>query len=87
MSTSVVREARPVIAVLAVLVVLLFVSVELAEVSSGAAVRLGVLVLAAAKVAVVVSEYVEVRGAARWLVVGWLVWGAGTFGGLAVLAS
>ncbi len=87
MSTFALREVRPVVAVLVVIAVLLVASVELAELSSGAVAHLGVLALAAAKVAIVVSEYVEVRGAARWLVVGWLAWGAGTFGGLAVLAG
>jgi len=44
-----------------------------------------VLALAGAKVALVVSEFVEVRGAASWLVGVWLVWGVSVFGGLAVL--
>lgn len=65
-----------------VLVVLLAVSATIGDGFSGRAVALAVIVLAAAKVAVVVAEYVEVRGAARWLVALWLVWGLGTFVGL-----
>ena len=71
---------------------LVLVALLAAAVVVGAFVRSGVgvlvlLLLAAAKVAVVVAEYLEIRGAARWLVALWAVWGVLTLGGLAVVLA
>lgn len=68
-----------------VLVVLLAVSATVGDGFDGRAASLAVIALAATKVAVVVAEYVEVRGAARWLVALWLVWGTGTLVGVAAI--
>lgn len=72
--------------VLGLLAGLLVLSVALAGTSAGTAMRLGVLALAAVKVALVASEYVEVRGSSRWLVLVWAGWGSLTFVGLAALS-
>ncbi|TCJ30806.1 hypothetical protein [Nocardioides jejuensis] len=80
------RRHLPALVVLVLLAGLLALSVLLADVSSGVALRLAVLGLAAPKVALVASEYVEVRGSARWLTAVWTVWWIGTFAGLAILS-
>ena len=64
---------------------LLAFSVLVGDVVGGRWAPVVVIALAALKVAVVVSEYVEVRGSARWLVGAWLAWGSAVFGGLALL--
>jgi hypothetical protein len=74
---------HPIAVTFALLVVLLGISVFVADVERWTPGI--VLALAAAKVALVVSEFVEVRGAASWLVGAWLAWGVAVFGGLAVL--
>lgn len=77
----------PVLAPFAVLVALLAVSVAIGDGVPESGAAMAVLGLAAVKVLVVVSEFVEVRGAASWLVGAWLAWGAVVFGGLAVLLA
>lgn len=75
-----------VVVLFGVLAALLVASVALADLATGPTMRLAVLALAAVKVALVASEYVEVRGSARWLVAVWWGWGSATFVGLAVLS-
>ena len=72
---------------LALLALLLALSVTVGDGLGGAAAPAVVLGLAAAKVAIVVSEYVEVRHSARWLIAAWVAWGTATFVGLAVVVS
>ncbi|MBO0854294.1 MAG: hypothetical protein J2P18_11045 [Nocardia sp.] len=70
-----------------VLMMLLGVSIVAADGWGGRAATIIVLMVAAAKVALVVSEYVEVRYAARWLMIIWVVWGSAVFIGLIALLA
>ena len=88
MTSDSLRMARmPVLVTFALLAALFAASVGLDEAASGSGVRITILALAALKVALIASEYVEVRGSAHWLVIVWAVWGAATFAGLAVLGA